>query len=204
MPRHRTPPSPSRQRDRARHEKDVLTAAERLFASRGFAATTIAEVAQEAGFAVATLYNLFGSKEAILERLMSDHFDEFADAIATAVRAAETPREKLHASVLARAIYCDANRPFFTLFAESYSSVMPRSAREGAPARKQQAVVEELARLEGIFHEMPASKLDAGTRALLFYGATRAYLVERILEAGRPARPPEIARLVDGLLDGLA
>jgi AcrR family transcriptional regulator len=50
----------------------VLKAARILFAEKGYAATTITALAQEAGVAVQTLYSAFGSKAAIAIAVMED------------------------------------------------------------------------------------------------------------------------------------
>lgn len=50
----------------------VLRAARTLFAERGFAATTIAALADSAGVAVQTLYSAFGSKAGIAIAVMED------------------------------------------------------------------------------------------------------------------------------------
>lgn len=49
---------------------DVLAAAGRLFLARGYAATTIAAVAEEAGVAVQTIYNSVGGKARLLEGVL--------------------------------------------------------------------------------------------------------------------------------------
>lgn len=53
----------------ARQER-VLDAARRLFAERGYAETTLEEIAGEAGVAVPTLYAAFQSKRGVLSRLL--------------------------------------------------------------------------------------------------------------------------------------
>ena len=56
----------------ARHTKSearkeqILTAAERVFAGKGFADATVAQVAREAGLSDATIYEYFSSKEELL------------------------------------------------------------------------------------------------------------------------------------------
>jgi TetR/AcrR family transcriptional regulator len=112
-------PSPSRARDRARHEEEILAAAERLFARKGYTAATMVEVAAEAGFAIATLYNLFGSKDAIHEALLERHLDALLAEVEAAVGEARTPREKLEANVAARARYLGEHRDFFRLYASA-------------------------------------------------------------------------------------
>jgi len=47
----------------------MLDAAQRLFLERGYAATTIPEIAAEAGVAVPTIYWAFGSKRAIVTEI---------------------------------------------------------------------------------------------------------------------------------------
>jgi AcrR family transcriptional regulator len=58
--------SPLRARQAAQTRELILTAATRLFAERGWAATTLAAVAREAGTAVETVYAGFGSKSGLL------------------------------------------------------------------------------------------------------------------------------------------
>jgi AcrR family transcriptional regulator len=54
----------------------MLGAARRLFLERGYAATTIPEIAREAGVAVPTIYWAFGSKRAIVGEIRAAWFAE--------------------------------------------------------------------------------------------------------------------------------
>jgi AcrR family transcriptional regulator len=47
-------------------KEQILTAAERIFAGKGFADATVAQVAREAGLSDATIYEYFSSKEELL------------------------------------------------------------------------------------------------------------------------------------------
>ena len=58
-----------RQAQAAETRRHIITAARKLFADRGYAGTTIEDIAREAGIAVQTIYTSFGSKRAILTRL---------------------------------------------------------------------------------------------------------------------------------------
>ena len=58
--------SPLRVRQAAETRQTVLVAATRLFTERGWAGTTLAAVAAEAGTAVETVYSAFGSKSGLL------------------------------------------------------------------------------------------------------------------------------------------
>jgi AcrR family transcriptional regulator len=66
-----------RQRQARATRTEIVAAARRLFARQGYAATTIAEVAREAGVSPQTIYDSVGSK-AQLVRLLNDLIDEEA------------------------------------------------------------------------------------------------------------------------------
>ncbi|MGE5289213.1 MAG: TetR/AcrR family transcriptional regulator [Micromonosporaceae bacterium] len=60
-----------RREERARQKRQqVVNAALRLFLERGYAATTVEAIAREAGVAPATVYQAFGTKQAVLSRVL--------------------------------------------------------------------------------------------------------------------------------------
>jgi AcrR family transcriptional regulator len=60
-----------RREERARHRRQrVVDAALRLFLERGYVAATIEAIAREAAVAPATVYQAFGTKQAILARIL--------------------------------------------------------------------------------------------------------------------------------------
>jgi AcrR family transcriptional regulator len=79
---------------------DILRAARRLFAERGYAATSINDIAEEAGVAIQTIYARLGSKRGMLLALI-DLIDEEAGVgpLAAEVISARTPLATLRASV---------------------------------------------------------------------------------------------------------
>ena len=79
---------------------DILRAARHLFAERGYAATSINDIAGEASVAVQTIYARLGSKRGMLLALI-DQIDEEAGVgpLAAAVTSARHPLEALRAGV---------------------------------------------------------------------------------------------------------
>ena len=63
--------SARRERVRERARRDILESAARVFARRGYAAATLAELAQASGYAAPSLYRYFGSKEEIFDSLIA-------------------------------------------------------------------------------------------------------------------------------------
>lgn len=66
----------------------LLDAGRELFGTRGYEATSIAEIGRRAGIAKSVLYHYFGSKAALYEELVRHD----ADALVAAVAAAVPPR----------------------------------------------------------------------------------------------------------------
>lgn len=79
---------------RARTRAQLLDAAARVYARRGFDGATVDEVAEEAGFTKGAVYDHFGSKEKLLFALLDEHLAEqiaeqltlFDPALATSER----------------------------------------------------------------------------------------------------------------------
>jgi AcrR family transcriptional regulator len=81
---------------RARTRAQLLDAAARVYARRGFESATLGEVAEEAGFTKGAVYDHFGSKENLLFALLDEHLSgQIAEQIALfdpTVETAERPR----------------------------------------------------------------------------------------------------------------
>ncbi len=92
--------SPLRRRQAAETRAKVVEAARRLFADRGFAATTIADVAREAGVSQQTIYGSFGGKQGLVVALV-DLIDRDSDVPALVGRllASDEPDEILELAV---------------------------------------------------------------------------------------------------------
>ena len=78
-----------RERQAQQTRDEILRAARRLFAERGYAGTTVRDVAEAAGVSAQTVYDSVGSKQALVERL-NDLIDQEANVGAIARAAAES------------------------------------------------------------------------------------------------------------------
>jgi AcrR family transcriptional regulator len=67
-----------REQQRTSQRERILDAARFLFASRGFDAVAMSDVAERAGVARATVFNHFGSKHALVEAITASVFDYYA------------------------------------------------------------------------------------------------------------------------------
>jgi AcrR family transcriptional regulator len=80
----------------------ILRAAERLFLHYGFAKTTVADIAREAGVGVGTVYLDFPAKEAIIAELSLKRHRSVLDAMRDAAAGAGSASERLVAVFEAR------------------------------------------------------------------------------------------------------
>jgi AcrR family transcriptional regulator len=71
----------------------ILGAAERLFAERGFAATSVRDIVRAAGGSAPSLYHFFGSKENLVVELIKDRHTAYCDALESDLALADTPFE---------------------------------------------------------------------------------------------------------------
>jgi|GEM_PF-1925256 len=73
--------------------ESILEAAERLFAERGFAATSVRDIVREAGTSAPSLYHFFGSKENLVVELIKDRHAAYCAALEADLALADTPFE---------------------------------------------------------------------------------------------------------------
>jgi AcrR family transcriptional regulator len=65
-----------RQRKKAESRQNMLDAAKQLFIKNGYSKTTMEDIADQAGFGVATLYNYFKTKEGMFAAMAHDDMSE--------------------------------------------------------------------------------------------------------------------------------
>lgn len=146
-PPRRTYRSKLRAEQAARTRSAVVTAARQLFESQGFAATTVAAIAAEAGVSAQTIYASFGSKAA-LARAIVDQMEESAEAGTWRERiAAEQEPERVLAAFAqwTRALF-EASSPSLAI-AQEAAAELTELARQGDQHRRR-ALASLLERLD--------------------------------------------------------
>jgi AcrR family transcriptional regulator len=75
----------------------LVNAAVEVFFAKGYHGCRVADVAELAGISQGTVYNYVNSKEDLLRMLVEDHLLEYERIVTTALKGAQTAREKLDA-----------------------------------------------------------------------------------------------------------
>jgi AcrR family transcriptional regulator len=99
---------------KAARREEILAAARRVFADRGFRGTTIADIAEEAGIALGTIYLYFPSKEAVFAALNQQMAELFSTAVRD-VRADRSVRATVARRIAAVFAACGRNRDLVRL-----------------------------------------------------------------------------------------
>jgi AcrR family transcriptional regulator len=160
-----TPPS-RRDRERDAHRGEILEAAERVFAAKGYEAATVEEIAREAEFATGTLYNFFDGKEALFlavaDRILDDlvaRFDEEIEPLKA------TPCEALRRFVALRLQEISTHEPFFHVFHPARCARNALSGKPHTPDRRFLAYRDKAIGLfaegirQGLVHDAPPAEL---------------------------------------------
>ena len=98
--------------DKEQRRRDLLAAAKRLFAERGFPATTIADIARAAGVSYGVVYWYFESKDDLFHALMAEEEAALRRRITDSVDTSEATdlRAALHDAVQATFEYFEDDR----------------------------------------------------------------------------------------------
>jgi AcrR family transcriptional regulator len=97
--------SPLQEARKQAYRKVILDAAERVFADRGYEASRIQRIADEAGVSVGTIYGVFGSKSELFSEVLTRRLPELLEVTRTAAVEAQTALESLKHGLRAYIIY---------------------------------------------------------------------------------------------------
>jgi AcrR family transcriptional regulator len=93
------PPSPREHRRRQHRElsrRQILDAAEEVFARKGFHDATVKEIAATAEFSVGGVYSFFAEKDDIFVGIFLRRGSEFMDGMRAVLADSGAPRERMH------------------------------------------------------------------------------------------------------------
>ena len=119
---------------RALRERQLVELAEQLFAERGFARTSMDELARRAGVTKPVIYELFDSKDGLFRACVDRAIERMADSIVEAFRSETEPEARLRAAGLAFLRFARDNRVAWDLMA-----MQTRFAEQAQAVRRDQA-----------------------------------------------------------------
>lgn len=183
----------------------LLAAAEHVFSEKGYHATSIRDIAREAGFSVGGVYQFFPSKDELYLRVIESQW-EFFFGLLDEARRVSGARGKLEALTAAMFKTFEERRGFFRLFLSergrltaAFSGVI--AERVGEHTRKLREQLVDLMRRGG--EEGTLRSGDPGMLASAYLGMVHSCIFEALASgATRPSRSP--AEVLSLFLDGAA
>jgi AcrR family transcriptional regulator len=182
----------------------ILSTALDLFAVKGYDATAVREICEAAGITKPTLYHFYGSKEGVLQALVTSGFERFRRLVDSAMASPGTFRDRL--KILARAMFESAHgQPHFWRFMYGMVWAPPGTASEPTPSCTEfyDGVVGVLAKAADQavkMGELAPGPLDV--RMLVLMGSITEAATGYVI-SGKPQLTPQLAdALIDTMLDG--
>ncbi len=176
-----------KERERQRHRREMLEAAEELFSLRGFHETTVQDIAGKSEFAVGTIYNMFENKDAIYHEILRMRVREHMDLVKDELKTMSDPQQMLRKLIRAKFDFFDKHRQFFSIFSRVPWEVPHQCSRKLSDDGRS-LYNEYMELLTDIFREGVASgrfaELDPALLALSFEGITRIVISNHLLKSG--------------------
>lgn len=183
----------------------ILDAAVRIFARKGFHASRVGDIAEEAGVAHGLLYHYFSSKDEVLETIFREHWSALLERIHAVETSGEPPVEQLRGIV----------RAMFQGWRDDpdvVRVVIREIARSAEIGDRVGELVKPIGAIRRIFERGQSDgefrgDLDADTAAVIVYGAIDELVTGWVL--GRlPATEDDVAsaehHIVEVLASGLS
>jgi TetR/AcrR family transcriptional regulator len=181
----------------------ILQAAVRLFARKGYEATSTREIVEAAGVTKPMIYYYFKNKEGLYEAVLSRFLSQFSTRLRAVVDEPREPRDYLVEVVWTHLEYCRENRDFAKFFYAVFfgpdesalgHSVMQATQQVQEPLIEacQKAVASGLVRPE---------RLESLVTAL--QGMINLWVIATVKEGAELSREVAV-QIVDLVLDGLA
>jgi len=105
-----------KERERQAHREEILRAAEKVFAEKGFFQTTMSEIAQGAEFGTGTLYKFFRSKEELYFTLIDEKTEEINRLVNAELSRGTSIRERIENVLTLEFQFIEQNRDFFRIY----------------------------------------------------------------------------------------
>jgi len=98
------------------HREEILLAAEKVFADKGFFTTKMTDIANKAEFGTGTLYKYFKSKEDLYFTLIDEKMEEFNQLVKAVFSQKTTSIKKIEKVLRLLSEFIERNRDFFRIY----------------------------------------------------------------------------------------
>ncbi len=183
---------------------EILEAARRVFARRGFDGATVDEIAEAAGVAKGTVYLYFPSKREIYLEALRQGISRLVEEMKRNVAAAPAPLDKLRAFIETRVRYAEEHRDLVKIYHSEFGNF--GAAHVNKECRS--LYLEQVKMLESVLEEAAASgrirPVRTGAAAFTISEMVRGLILQRLFGWSRESVANDIEFLLDMIWRGLA
>ena len=105
-----------KEREYLAHREEILSAAEKVFAAKGFFPTTMSDIARKAEFGTGTLYKYFKSKEELYFTLIEEKVEEINRLVNAELSQKTSALERIRKVLGLQFEFIERNRDFFRIY----------------------------------------------------------------------------------------
>jgi AcrR family transcriptional regulator len=200
FPGHEPQPKSGRMRDRDAKQQALIMAALKLFASKGYEATTTREIATCAGCAEGLIHRYFGSKAGLLSALIGHRISKEVADLTHHIRPAHSLKEEYVQLVDWAVEHMWEDREFLrvALPRAVLDPSFGRALRRVSPQQKARAIAKRLKKFKEC-RALPAADLDALIQLVTVLGFMFGFMRPAVLRQDRKSAASSastLARLV--------
>jgi TetR/AcrR family transcriptional regulator, fatty acid metabolism regulator protein len=190
--------------------QQILDAATRVFASRGYHGARVSDIAREAGIAYGLVYHYFRNKEEILDTIFAERWGAFLEVVEGIAAGPQPAAEKLR-QFAAIVLFANRRRPDWV---KVLVFEIQRTSRFSEPEQIEAVgrLFRSVARIVRLGQEAGELRqdLDANLVCLAFIGALETMITSQVLgvmrlpDAAQTSDDGTVRTVVDMFLSGLA
>jgi AcrR family transcriptional regulator len=180
---------------------EILAAARKVFATKGFRDATVDDIAAEAGIAKGTVYLYYPSKKEMYLAALKQGLEELRHRTGAAMQTVTGAHAKLRAFVRTRMEYAEANRDFFRIYHSEFGNLTNDS-------EFQQLYLQQAKTLETVLQTAAKKgeirRIRADFSAFLIYDMVKSVMIQRLLGRSTARLDDDIETLVELIWKGIA
>jgi|SRR5580692_9208457 TetR/AcrR family fatty acid metabolism transcriptional regulator len=183
---------------------EILDAARKTFAKKGFADATMDEIAAACGLAKGTLYLYFKSKRDVYLRTLQHGTAELLKRVTANMHAVTGVRAKLRANITTRLEHAEDNRDFIKIYLTEFINVTHPASINKDFKDVQLKLVQGLEQVlrDGVEHG-EIQQLDVETIAFTIQDMLRSLTTRRVLGSSKKDREEDIDILCNFIWKGI-
>jgi AcrR family transcriptional regulator len=183
---------------------EILDAARKIFAKKGFADATMDEIAATSGLAKGTLYLYFKSKRDVYLRTLQHGTTELLERVTANMHGVTGVRAKLRAAIATRVEYAEENRDFIKIYLTEFINVTHPASINKDFRDVQLKLAQGLEQvLRDAVKQGEIQQLDVETIAFTIQDMIRSLTTRRVLGSSKKNREEDIDILCNFICKGI-